>query len=437
MYFFGLTRTGLLGPDEPRYAAIGQAMARTGDWITPRLWGKPWFEKPPLLYWMTALGFKARLDPDLAPRLPVALASLVFLVYFFLALRRAFGDQPAFYATTILATSAGWLAYSHVAVTDLPMSAAFAAAMLIIMRTPLRITESVAAGILLGLAILAKGLVPLALFIPALWFLRREVRHALTILAVAILVAAPWYVLVTARNGAAFLDVFFVQQTFGRFASRELGHQQPVWFYLPVLLGGLFPWTPFLVLLFRKRNYADPRAAFLLSWLIWGLVFFSVFLNKLPGYLLPLLPPLAALIGAAIAAANNRSLPLLWSVSLSAALLWFIPSIEDVLPDALSSGLSRSHYQAPAFWIFPCLAAAFICSALARIGRRSVAIALVGLATTLTVIRMVWRVYPALDHVDSARQLSHSESITCLRPSDRSLRYGLNYYTHRELPDCN
>jgi len=65
LYFFGLARTGLLGPDEPRYAAIGHAMAASGDWVTPRLWGSPWFEKPPLLYWMTALGFEAGLDADL------------------------------------------------------------------------------------------------------------------------------------------------------------------------------------------------------------------------------------------------------------------------------------------------------------------------------------------------------------------------------------
>ena len=83
LYFFGLTRTGLLGPDEPRYAAIGRAMAATGDWITPRLWGQPWFEKPALLYWMTAAGFKAGLGAGLAPRLPVALASVAFLIYFF------------------------------------------------------------------------------------------------------------------------------------------------------------------------------------------------------------------------------------------------------------------------------------------------------------------------------------------------------------------
>ena len=112
-------------------------MAQTGDWVTPRLWGKPWFEKPPLLYWMTAAGFKAGLDQDLAPRLPVALVSVGFLIYFFIALRREFDERVAFYATAILATSAGWLAFSHVAVTDLPMSAAFAAAMLIAMRGPL------------------------------------------------------------------------------------------------------------------------------------------------------------------------------------------------------------------------------------------------------------------------------------------------------------
>src|SRR5580700_3878407 len=132
LYFFGLTRTGLVGPDEPRYAAIGRAMAATGDWITPRLWGVPWFEKPALLYWMTAAAFKAGLGAELAPRLPVALASVAFLIYFFVVLRREFGDRAAWYSAIMLATSAGWLVYSHVAITDLPMSAAFAAAMLIL-----------------------------------------------------------------------------------------------------------------------------------------------------------------------------------------------------------------------------------------------------------------------------------------------------------------
>src|SRR5215470_1849698 len=93
LYFFHLTAAGMLGPDEPRYAAIGREMARSGDWITPRLWGEPWFEKPALLYWMTGIGFRLGLGEDAAPRLPVAIVSAAFLVAFFYVLRRQVGER--------------------------------------------------------------------------------------------------------------------------------------------------------------------------------------------------------------------------------------------------------------------------------------------------------------------------------------------------------
>ena len=102
LYFYGLTTAGMLGPDEPRYASIGREMALSGDWITPRLWGEPWFEKPPLLYWMVALGFKAGLSDDLAPRLPVALFGAGFVLFFFHQLRREFGERAALYAGKLL-----------------------------------------------------------------------------------------------------------------------------------------------------------------------------------------------------------------------------------------------------------------------------------------------------------------------------------------------
>jgi 4-amino-4-deoxy-L-arabinose transferase-like glycosyltransferase len=439
LYFFGLTRTGLLGPDEPRYAAIGRAMAQTGDWVTPRLWGKPWFEKPPLLYWTTAVAFEAGLDADLAPRLPVALISMAFLVYFFTVLRREFGELAAFYATTILATSAGWLAYSHVAVTDLPMSAAFAAAMFTACRSDAgsrsRFAYAAGAGVLLGLAVLAKGLVPLALFLPAVWFLRHRLKDLFVIFAAAMLVAAPWYVLVFWRNGATFVDVFFVEQTFGRFRSTALGHDQPFWFYLPVLLAALFPWTPLLALLFQKRSYQDARARFLLVWVLWGLVFFSVFLNKLPGYLLPLLPAVATLLGILIAGAN-RSAKMVVLVASSAGLLWCIPAIQDLLPQALLSGVSHVRIELPLAWIGPALAIMAACTLLERSGRRPSALALIGLVTLLSVIRMVWQVYPVLDRTYSARG-SWATHLNCITNENRTRRYGLNYYLGRELPDCN
>src|ERR1700722_12629975 len=109
LFFSGFSTTGMLLPDEPRYASIGREMARSGDWITPRLWGQPWFEKPPLLYWMSGIGFRLGLGPELAPRLGVALMATAFLVFYWWILNREFGCRPAWFATLILGTCGGWL----------------------------------------------------------------------------------------------------------------------------------------------------------------------------------------------------------------------------------------------------------------------------------------------------------------------------------------
>jgi 4-amino-4-deoxy-L-arabinose transferase-like glycosyltransferase len=440
LYVFGLTRTGLIGPDEPRYAAIGRAMAETGDWVTPRLWGKPWFEKPPLLYWMTAAAFQAGLDQDLAPRLPVALFSVGFLIYFFLALRREFDPRAAFYATAILATSAGWLAFSHVAVTDLPMSAAFAAAMLITWGRRFRLpTQAISAGVLLGLAVLAKGLVPLALFLPAVWFLRHRVRDLLVVFAAASVVALPWYAAATWNNGAAFLQEFFWKHHVERFMTGSLLHERPFWFYFPVLLAGLFPWSPLLLLAFSKSILGDHRARFLAAWFAWGFVFFSLSRNKLPGYLLPLLPPVAALLGLAISRTQARAAKMVALVATSAAMLWFIPAIQDMLPEALLHGFSHAQFHLPLLWILPALALTLVCGLLEWAGRRNVAITLISTVIVLSVARLVLGTYPELDQSVSPRSfwISHKDSITCSSDDNRSWRYGLNYYAGREIPDCN
>ncbi|HTC35970.1 MAG TPA: glycosyltransferase family 39 protein [Bryobacteraceae bacterium] len=433
LYFFGLTRTGLIGPDEARYAAIGRAMAATGDWITPRLWGQPWFEKPALLYWMTAAGFKLGLGTDLAPRLPVALASVAFLIYFFIVLRREFGDRAAWFAAAILATSAGWLVYSHVAITDLPMSAAFAAAMLTIFTANVR--ASLVAGLLLGLAILAKGLVPLVLFIPALWFLRHRIRDLVILFSAALIVAAPWYALATLRNGTPFLEDFFWKHHFGRFLSTTLQHGQPIWFYIPILLAGIFPWIPLLALLFNRQLYRDRRTQFLLAWFAWGFVFFSASRNKLPGYLLPLLPPLAALAGIATAEARARSPKLMALLAASAALLCFIPALSNALPQALAAGFSRTPFHLATIWIVPALLIAILAAVLEKTDHRDCAVAAVAVLTVVSVVTIVWRIYPRIDYQLSGRS-SHAESITCLPPMNRSQRYSIQYYAGRNLPDC-
>jgi 4-amino-4-deoxy-L-arabinose transferase-like glycosyltransferase len=438
LYFFGLTRTGLVGPDEPRYAAIGRAMAATGDWITPRLWGHPWFEKPALLYWMTAAGFKAGLGADLAPRLPVALVSVAFLIYFFVVLRREFGERAAWYSATMLATSAGWLAYSHVAITDLPMSAAFAAAMLELLPEGAPLRSRFRTGALLGLAVIAKGLVPLALFIPAVWFLRRRIRDLAVVFGAAALIAAPWYLMVSIRN-PTFLDEFIWKHHFGRFLNTALQHGQPVWFYVPVLLIGLYPWTPLLTLLANARLYRDLRIQFLLAWFAWGFLFFSISRNKLPGYLLPLLPAVAALVGIATAEARARSVKLtvllMALLAASAALVSIVPPLADALPQALLVGMSHTSIRIAVGWIIPALLIGLGCAYLERTGRRDRAIGCVAALSVISVIAVVWRVYPNLDRQLSGRAIQ-TQTITCLPPTNRSQRYSIEYYAGRDLPDC-
>ncbi|MCX6606785.1 MAG: phospholipid carrier-dependent glycosyltransferase [Acidobacteria bacterium] len=113
---------GLFGPDEPRYASIARHMAQSGDWVSPVLDGKAWLEKPALLYWLGAVGFKLGLGPEAAVRLPLGLLSAAFLVWFGWMV-------GSWQRAVMLATCAGWIAYSNIAVTDVPLAVFFAAGM--------------------------------------------------------------------------------------------------------------------------------------------------------------------------------------------------------------------------------------------------------------------------------------------------------------------
>ncbi len=439
LYLFGLSAVGLIGPDEPRYASIGREMALSGDWVTPRLWGEPWFEKPALLYWMVGLGVRAGLGTELGPRLPVALASLAFLVYYFLALRREFGRDAALCASLILSTSVAWLAFSYVAVTDLPLAASFAAFMLTAMRwidTGSRRTL-IAAGALLGLAVLAKGLVPLVLAAPLVWFGRRRIREVAPGVLAFVLVAAPWYWLCWMRNGPAFVDEFFWRHHVGRFANDALAHRQPFWFYAPVLLAGLFPWTPLAAHLARRGVLKDWRTQLLGAWVVFGFVFFSASTNKLPGYLLPLVPAVCALMGIAVAEARGAR----WTLAVSALLLALAPAIAQILPEALQAGLRRASWTgAPLLWLVPAAGLALAVWRLAGGGRRIAAVLLLAMLTGAGMMAIKTTVAARVDDRATARPLwraiaPRSQEV-CVERMHRAWRYGLNYYSVTPLPDC-
>jgi 4-amino-4-deoxy-L-arabinose transferase-like glycosyltransferase len=438
-YLFRLAGIGLIGPDEPRYAAIGREMARSGDWITPRLWGQPWFEKPALLYWMSGAAFRLGLGPELAPRLPVALLSIAFLGFFWWIVSREFGCRAASLASILLGTTAAWIGFSQVGVTDLPLTAAFSAAMLLALPwIAKRETRTLpAASAALGLAVLAKGLLPLALAAPLAlrirWF-RDFLRPSVLLPFFA--VALPWYALCYLRNGSVFLHDFIVVHHLERFTQTGLQHVQPWWFYVPRLPALLLPWTPMLLALRPRAAWAEPRQRFLLIWAAFGLVFLSASTNKLPGYLLPLLPPLAILVALGLEGAR-RAGALLAS---SALLLIAYPIAAPLLPAAVANlwaGAPRVSFHWT--WLLPVLPAAAAWMLEAR-GRRVAAAAVIGVATAVAIAGVKWTAGPAIDRTATARDLAraiarHPGSV-CLEPVRRDWQYGLNYYTGTRLPEC-
>lgn len=413
-------------------------MALSGDYITPRLWGQGWFEKPVLLYWMIAAGFHAGLSNDLAPRVPVALFSVAFLIAFFWLVRREFGTVVASCSTMMLATSGMWIAYSEVGLTDIPMSAAFTLAWLCALpwlRTGDRRYLSGAAAAL-GLAFLAKSGPPLVLALPALWFGRDKWRDLFRPrpLLLFLFIAAPWYVVCALRNGPIFLQVLFVQQQFHRLTSPALQHVQPWWFYFKYLPIALFPWTPILALFARRGLYSDKRIQFLMVTVVWGLVFFSISPNKLPGYILPLLPPL--IVAATVAFKGSRVLGRI-AIALSALAYCAFPVLIRMLPAWMSR--DPANLGPPTVWLSG--AALAIAASVFLIRNRTASVALIALLAATSYLWIKVKTFPSIDADATARpvaiQLQTAGVPACVKPDvPRDLRYGLNYYTATPLPDC-
>jgi 4-amino-4-deoxy-L-arabinose transferase-like glycosyltransferase len=431
LLFLGIGGVGMLGPDEPRYAAIGREMALSGDWVTPRLWGEPWFEKPPLLYWMTAAGWKLGLRDEWAARLPLALMSLGFLIWLRKPIGRQFGAEAGNAALAMVACSAGWLAYSAVGVTDVPLAVCFG--MAVLLAAPWRERISWWAGVWLGLAMLAKGLVPLVLAVPMVWFWRRKPGEVARTLAVAIAVSAPWYVACYQANGSAFVNEFIIRQHFGRFLSGELQHVQPSWYYIPVLLGLLAPVTPLLMVLRRRV----PETDFLLATAAFGFLFFSASTNKLPGYLMPILPLICAAAGVAWAKAIAGR----WALVAAAGLAGLIPVAARVLPVALEGGLGSARWEMGWTWLAPLVAmaiTALLVTRHPRIRERFPMVLLMGVAAAVAYVKIT--AYPLLDRQVSARMLWRGieprANDVCLDRASRDLQYGLAYYAGKPLPDC-
>lgn len=334
--FSGLSALGLVGPDEPRYAWIARNMAQTGNWLTPYLYGRPWFEKPILYYWAAGIGFEFLHSPEWAARLPSSFAALVSaLAMAWIALRR-YGRSTAWAVLLIFPTCVGVIAFARAASPDMLFTASLALALVCAVGALEKKgvfgadAESnhrsdklalIFLGVCLGLATLAKG--PAAIILAGgsacLWALATgkwkavfRLLHPLAILSFCI-VALPWYVLCSYFN-PSFFHTFIVFQNFERYLTPVFQHRQPFWFFVPVILLGLLPWTALLAgaLLDGRRGFRDgtwrnSTGLFIACWVIFPLIFFSFSDSKLPEYILPVFPPLALLLARSFVCAIERA----------------------------------------------------------------------------------------------------------------------------------
>jgi len=320
-YFFlwRLGSFGLIGADEPRYAQVAREMLARHDWVTPTLGGMPWLEKPPLYYWQAMFAYRLFGVSDWAARLPSAFDAflLVLAVYWFL---RRFRPGLELDAALIVATTAGIAGFARAASTDMPLTATFSIAMLAWYAWFESGDKKYLAAFygFLGLAMLAKG--PVAPFlaiavIVILAVLQRSAKIALKTLWIpgillGCAVALPWYVLVQLRN-PQFFHEFIVEHNLARFGTNLYHHPEPFWYYVPVALLGWVPWSILVVgavfaAVRQLRNPAgDTLRSFLLIWVGVIVVFFSISQSKLPGYVLPAIPPGAILAAEFIRARSS------------------------------------------------------------------------------------------------------------------------------------
>jgi 4-amino-4-deoxy-L-arabinose transferase-like glycosyltransferase len=256
LFYYGLGQFGLIGADEPRYAQVAREMLERHDWITPTLGGQPWLEKPPLYYWQAMLAYAIFGVSDWAARLPSALDAtvLVLALYFFL---RRFRPGFELDGSLIAASCAGMVGYAHAASTDMPLTAALTVGMLAWLawyESGEKIYLS-AFYAFIAFGVLAKGPVAalLAFFvICAFAAATRQPRIMLRSISlpgiiVFCAIALPWYFAVQARN-PAFFHEFIMEHNLGRFSTNIYHHTEPFWYYVPVLILGLIPWSVFAVL---------------------------------------------------------------------------------------------------------------------------------------------------------------------------------------------
>jgi 4-amino-4-deoxy-L-arabinose transferase-like glycosyltransferase len=339
-YFWGLGSLPLVGPDEPRYAEVAREMFARHDWITPTLGGLPWFEKPPLLYWLIIAGYRVLGVTEYAARVGPAVCGLLtaVLIYWVGKTIEHAGASASSsieheeqsreglgrYSALVWLSSVGAIVFSRGGSFDIVVTMTLTGAFACFVVWHIRSESSVKRAaprwqlfgfyFFIGLSLLAKGLIGVVIPLGVLglyyllkreWPSRKFLKSLLWGVPLAIVIAAVWFAPMLARHGWKFVDQFIVQHHFARFVSNKYHHPAPFYFYLLVLVALATPWTILLGAGFfasrrwrwRGRPPLDRLRVFAFCWIAVPVVFFSFSESKLAAYILPALPAVALLIG--------------------------------------------------------------------------------------------------------------------------------------------
>ena len=333
-FFAGLGSPAITDSDEAFYAESAREMVESGDWLTPHFNYVYRFEKPILYYWLAASAYLVAGVGETTARFPSALAGLGLTLLVFVSARRWYDVSTGLLAGVITASSFGYVIMARQALPDLTLAffvtlAIWAA--LVAYREPspgeqepaynsrsrtawVALSAVGAAG-----AILTKG--PVGIALPVLvvgpllvldhWAGRARAGVRMTDLAlftiIVLALAAPWFLGMALVHGPAYLDRFFIAENFDRFATPRYNDPRPLWYYAPIVIGGMLPWSPFMLLWLPSiargllRGLAGCTNTVRFGW--WAaapLLFYSLSVGKQPRYILPILPPLAILLAHAI-----------------------------------------------------------------------------------------------------------------------------------------
>lgn len=463
LFFYGLGQFGLIGVDEPRYAQVAREMLDRHDWITPTLNGCPWLEKPPLYYWQAMLAFLLFGVSDVAARIPSAVDAtlLVVAVYFFF---RRFRHGVEVDAALITASGAGVVGYAHAASTDMVLTATFSIGMLAwwAWRESGKKIYLALFYLFMAMGMLAKG--PVAPFLAAGVIVlfaaaTREWRVVVATLwfpgvLLFCAVSLPWYLAVEMHNPVFFRE-FILEHNLARFSTNLYHHPEPFWYFVPVMLLALMPWTIFVIVAFvhaarawwaerksisRSPDFELQFNVFACLWLIIPLIFFSISQSKLPGYILPAVPA-----GAMLLAEYLRRYDQEIRVSKWMAVLHALVAAAPMVPAVLIGYIVTQHHLAGgrplyiAFAVAFVLAAAIALTLVSRMGLRM--LRFVTLIPVVLVVAAVLKLgTTAIDQTLSARPLeaemaameTHKLPVAVCGAS-RELEYGLAFYRNQKI----